>query len=194
MISKEGRNRPKLLYYPYTENSGTADATGVVITDVLPAGLTYISHTPNNITYNQVSGEFNVGTVAVGQTVTIQITVQPTAPGYYCNTANITATSGDSSVDNDEGRACFMVPIELCPGDSYTITLDAGLTNIQWYKDGILIPGATEASLTITEPGVYSYTADNANCPQTGCCPVVFILGNCCPAPRCVAVGVIKLN
>ena len=190
----EGEIGQNTIFTLTLENTGTADATGVVITDVLPAGLTYISHTPNNITYNQVSGEFNVGTVAVGQTVTIQITVQPTAPGYYCNTANITATSGDSSVDNDEGRACFMVPIELCPGDSYTITLDAGLTNIQWYKDGILIPGATEASLTITEPGVYSYTADNANCPQTGCCPVVFILGNCCPAPRCVAVGVIKLN
>ncbi len=190
----EGEIGQNTIFTLTLANTGTADATGVVITDVLPTGLTYISHTPNNITFNQVSGEFNVGTVAVGQTVTIQITVQPTAPGYYCNTANITATSDDVSVGNDEGRACFMVPMEICPGDSYTITLDAGLTNIQWYKDGILIPGATEASLTITESGVYSYTADNADCPQTGCCPVVFILGNCCPAPRCVAVGVIKLN
>lgn len=58
-------------------NTGPDAATGVVVTDKLPAGLTFVSH--NGVSpgvYDAVTGEWNVGTVEVGEAnaVTLQIT------------------------------------------------------------------------------------------------------------------------
>lgn len=51
----------------------------------------------------------------------------------------------------------------LCPGESVTLTFDANdLTNLQWYKDGLLIPGETGNSLTASESGNYHVEAVNA--------------------------------
>lgn len=56
-------------------NQGTADATGIQVEDNLPTGLTHTGNNPQQGTYDPVSGIWDVGNLAAGQTVTLEITV-----------------------------------------------------------------------------------------------------------------------
>ena len=47
-------------------NSGPDAATNVAVTDLLPAGLTFVSATPSQGTYDATTGLWSVGTVSVG--------------------------------------------------------------------------------------------------------------------------------
>ena len=70
-------------------NSGPSPATGVVVTDALPAGLTLVEATPSQGTY--VAPAWTIGTLsATGPPVTLTIVARVTAPGALVNTATIT--------------------------------------------------------------------------------------------------------
>lgn len=56
-------------------NEGAGDATAIQVEDILPAGLTYVSNNPQQGSYNSGTGIWNVGDLAAGQTVTLEITV-----------------------------------------------------------------------------------------------------------------------
>ena len=56
-------------------NNGTLAATGVQVRDLLPASLTYVSSTASQGSYSNSTGIWTVGTVAVGATLTLTITV-----------------------------------------------------------------------------------------------------------------------
>ncbi len=56
-------------YVLVASNNGPAVATGVVLTDVLPPQVQYVGH--SNGTYNAGSGEWTIGTLAVGASTTI---------------------------------------------------------------------------------------------------------------------------
>src|SRR5262245_23328574 len=57
-----------------TNNGPTATAAGVTVTDLLPAGLTFISATPSQGSYTSATGLWNVGSVTTGSPVTLTIT------------------------------------------------------------------------------------------------------------------------
>ena len=46
-------------------NAGPDDATGVQVTDLLPAGLSFVSATPSQGTYNAATGLWTVGAITV---------------------------------------------------------------------------------------------------------------------------------
>lgn len=88
-------------------------------------------------------------------------------------------------------------PLPLCPGESYTLTADAGWLNYQWFFDDglgggqVTISGATNRVYgTANQLGTYTWTAEDADgCPIEGCCPVVLEIGTCtCPAPPSVVI------
>ena len=95
-------------------NSGASNATGVIVTDIVPAGYTYQSHLSTAGVYNPVTGIWNTnGTIPNGTTETLIVLLQVNAPtgtaGEYTNTAEITAsnqadpdstTTDDSTVDD----------------------------------------------------------------------------------------------
>jgi len=64
-----------LTYTLTLKNVGAALATGVKVRDVLPAGVTFVSSNPSQGTYTQATGIWDVGTVAVGATITLTINV-----------------------------------------------------------------------------------------------------------------------
>lgn len=72
-------------------NEGPSDATGVVVSDVLPSGYTYISDDSGG-TYSSVSGLWNVGSVAGGNNVILNVTAQVNATGNYVNSAEVTTS------------------------------------------------------------------------------------------------------
>jgi len=56
-------------------NNGPLDGTGIIVTDMVPAGLTYLSSVADQGTYNSTTGIWNVGSVANGATATLTLKV-----------------------------------------------------------------------------------------------------------------------
>ena len=54
------------------ENKGIATATNLIVTDVLPSEVSYASHSGGS--YSTGSGAWNIGTLAAGNSQTLQIT------------------------------------------------------------------------------------------------------------------------
>ena len=83
-------------------NFGPSPATGVVITDPLPAGLTFVSAMPSQGTYDQASGVWTVGDLAATRTALLSVTARVTQVGPFTNTATRTASNEpDPNADND---------------------------------------------------------------------------------------------
>ena len=82
-------------------NRGPSPATGVVVTDALPAGLTLVSATPSQGTY--AAPNWTVG--ALGETgipATLTMVATVTAPGTLVHTAGVTQQAeADSNPTND---------------------------------------------------------------------------------------------
>ncbi|QNF31507.1 DUF11 domain-containing protein [Adhaeribacter swui] len=87
-------------------NNTTSAATGVVITDVLPAGLSLVSATPGSGTYNTADGTWTVGTLAAGSETILTLVARPTITGNITTTAAKTAqvepdeTTGNNTSSN----------------------------------------------------------------------------------------------
>ncbi|MEZ5534294.1 MAG: DUF11 domain-containing protein [Thiolinea sp.] len=66
-----------VIYELTVTNSGPDTATGIVISDVLPAGVTYVSdNAVSPADYDNTTGEWTVGSgLAAGESATLQITV-----------------------------------------------------------------------------------------------------------------------
>jgi hypothetical protein len=74
---------------------------------------------------------------------------------------------------------CNQKPYILSANESYTLTAQSGLTNIQWYVDKgfgrqvIAAPSGTSANLVADTEGSYFYTAQDINgCQIDLCCPI----------------------
>ena len=87
-------------------NSGPDTATGVQVTDLLPAGLTFVSATPSQGSYDNVSGMWTVGTVSPGVPQTLSITATVVSPAAQTNTATISdADQFDPNTGNNTASA-----------------------------------------------------------------------------------------
>ncbi len=63
-----------IAYTIVVTNLGPSTATGVAVTDSVPAGVTYSSYGASSGTYSQASGIWTVGTIAVSGSATLTIT------------------------------------------------------------------------------------------------------------------------
>ena len=70
------------------KNDGPSVASGVVVRDVLPVGLSYVSSSGAG-TYNSSSGLWTVGTLSIGETKTLSITVTAITIGTRVNNAEV---------------------------------------------------------------------------------------------------------
>ena len=85
-------------------NAGPAAATGVIVTDKLPSGFTYVSHSSGGA-YNPVTGIWSVGTVAVGANQVLTITATVNGTGNFNNLAQVDATNDETPNNNSAGVA-----------------------------------------------------------------------------------------
>ncbi|MBB5639442.1 putative repeat protein (TIGR01451 family), partial [Pedobacter cryoconitis] len=93
-------------------NNGPSDGTGITVTDLLPAGYTYVSSTPPaGTTYAPVTGLWTIGNLGIGTSSTLTITATVNSTGPYINTATITGTETDPiTINNSASVAPVPVP------------------------------------------------------------------------------------
>ena len=117
-------------------------ATGVQVTDLLPPGASYVSHSGAG-SYNSATGLWQVGTLAPGglATLTITVTVNASPGASITNIAEITASSQtdiDSTPGNgapgedDYASATFTVSGARVAGTPPTLFCAAGSRVFDW--------------------------------------------------------------
>ena len=133
-----------IVYTITVTNSGTGVATNVVVTDVLPDGVTFVSTDAADYNFNAAAGPsgtltVNLGNMAIGATETFTVTVTADAVGTIINTAVV---SGGNFTNRPECSATVNV-------------LPEGAALLEIVK---------EASHTIRQPGqlvTYTFTVTN---------------------------------
>ncbi len=123
-------------------NDGPSDATGVQVTDKLPAGLAYLSNDSGG-SYTANSGVWNVGSVAQGTSKTLKIVARVTKAGANTNSAQVTAsdqpdpdsTPGNNDASEDDQASATVGGTQI----------DLSLTNT--VADGTIARGETTTFL-----------------------------------------------
>jgi len=90
-------------------NHGPSQATGVIVTDVLPPGLTFVPATPSDGTYDSTSGVWTVGTVTTTTPQTLQIQAVVVSPNDETNTVIIShSDQPDFNPSNNQASVTVM--------------------------------------------------------------------------------------
>ena len=80
----------------------------MTVADLLPAGLTFVSATTSQGTYNPATGVWTVGTVNTGTPQTLQLQATVVSPGPQTNTATITHSDQfDPNLANNSASASY---------------------------------------------------------------------------------------
>ena len=98
------------VYTITAHNNGPLAATGVTVTDVLPNGEIFVGSSASQGAYAPASGFWTVGSLAVGATATLHITVRLAATGVIRNTAT---KSGESELDPNPANDTASVTIDV---------------------------------------------------------------------------------
>jgi gliding motility-associated-like protein/uncharacterized repeat protein (TIGR01451 family) len=112
-------------------NKGPSVATGVKVTDLLPAGYKFVSSVPA-ADYDEATGKWTIGTLANGASETLTITAIVNASGPYENVATIIGLEADPDLANNTTSA-ITTPIP-----------QAHLITVKELKDGMqshFVPG-----------------------------------------------------
>ena len=116
-----------VVYTLTLSNTGTGNATGVAVTDLLPAGLTFVSSTPSVGSYVSGTGVWTVGALNSGANATLTITATVATAGAKTNIAEVTAAN-ETDVDSTPGNAV------TTEDDRATVTVTPGAIDLALTK------------------------------------------------------------
>lgn len=107
-----------LTYRIVVTNDGPSPATNAVVTDTLPAGVTFGSASATQGTCSGTTTvTCNLGALATGASAVVSIIVTPQAIGSLSNTASVTATESDPDINNNSATIVTQVTTQS-PGPS----------------------------------------------------------------------------
>lgn len=136
-----------LTYSIQVANNGPDDATGVVITDIIPANTTFVSATTSRGTCSGTSTIIcNIGNIANGEPA-IQVTIKviPTLQG----TINNTVTSAVTQTDRESANNNSTVTTTVSRGTDVQLTKTDSL-------DPVVVGQTFTYTLTATNKGPYT--------------------------------------
>ncbi len=147
-------------------NHGPSDATGIAVTDMLPAGMSYVSDDSSGA-YNSSTGVWTVGAVANGASRTLLITTKVNAIDTL-NTASISA-SGQHDPDSSNNSSSKDVTVAASADLAVAKTLPTAPTHVgdnAVYKITLTNNGPSDATgVAVTDqlPAGVSYVSDDGN-------------------------------
>ena len=137
-------------------NTGEADLTGVVITDTLPSGLSYVSSTSSG-THAAGVVTWNITQLAIGDSTTLTVRLRGDTVGTYTNTAAVTTTEGATAT------ATFDIEVLAAAGASLQISDSndpVGVGEQTTYTVRVTNQGddaaVTNVSITVTIPDEFT--------------------------------------
>ncbi|MBX3059124.1 MAG: DUF11 domain-containing protein [Anaerolineae bacterium] len=158
-----------ITYTVNVSNNGPISATNVVVADVLPGEVSYVS---NDAGCNESGGTVtcDLGTLLDGNGATIQIVATAVTPGNTTNTATVTSDTPDSNPANNSDDA--LVVVNELPTADLEISKTAVTNTVQTgdlitYTLVITNHGPdTAVDVTITDvlPTRVSYVSNDAGC------------------------------
>jgi uncharacterized repeat protein (TIGR01451 family) len=134
-----------LVYTITATNVGPSAATNTVVHQVLPASVI-----PVSVVASQGGGTFfgntmigNLGTMGIGDVVTMTVTVTPTATGAITSTANV--SSDESDADTGNNAAAVVSHVSPATADLVIGVVDA--------PDPALLGGVVTYTISVTNRG-----------------------------------------
>ena len=138
-------------------NAGPSTATALQITDVLPAGVTFSSATPSQGIYDPLTGNWFIGTLNPGSSVTLTLSATVdagTGGSTITNTAVVAFVSqGDTNGANDSAS------VDIVPLGGAILAILKSVTTVRdplgaVAPAALAIPGATmEYTISVTNTG-----------------------------------------
>lgn len=98
---------------------GALAATNVIVDDLLPAGLSYVSATASAGSYDSGTGDWSIPAVGVGVTETLTVQVQASAGGTFTNTASY-VSSTETDLDPANNSASVVTTVQAPTSVSLT--------------------------------------------------------------------------
>lgn len=90
-------------------NNGPYTSNGIIVNEVLPNGLIYISDDSNGA-YNKTTGVWTIGGLNNGETASLKITVRVNNTGVISNNVNVTGTEPETNYNNNHYTLNITVP------------------------------------------------------------------------------------
>jgi uncharacterized repeat protein (TIGR01451 family) len=114
LVKRVNNPRPNvgdvITYTVTLTDNGPNNATGVVVSDPLPAGLRFVFASPSQGTYNSATGIWTVGTVTTAAPQTLQIMATVVSPDAQTNTATITHADQFDPNPNNNSSSTTVTP------------------------------------------------------------------------------------
>jgi uncharacterized repeat protein (TIGR01451 family) len=158
-------------------NAGPDIATNVAVLDRLPAGVSYVSSSPSQGTFDVRSGRWTVGTVPPGTNVTLRIVAQVTQLGPQVNSTEVVAadqydidsTPGNNKPEEDDQAA---VTVTAQAADlSLTLSINDDAPNVGdevTFTVGLLNSGPDTATSVLVALALPEGLAFVSATPSTG--------------------------
>jgi uncharacterized repeat protein (TIGR01451 family) len=128
-------------------NHGPSAATGVIVTDPLPAGVTFVSATPTQGSCLVAGGVVtcHLGSLAASATAQIAIVATAGTTGNKMNTASVSFDGVDPNPGDNSATAAVLVPVSptittpvLSGGTAgFSIATEVGVSYKVYYKNSL---------------------------------------------------------
>ncbi|WP_165253200.1 SdrD B-like domain-containing protein [Paludisphaera soli] len=191
-VASETRpDREQLVTFTVSvRNAGPSAATSVRIGDALPAGLAFVSAATGHGSYDPITGEWTVGTVAPNEVAVLSLVGRVTSPTPSVSTATILGVDQSDDVTSDNESSVAIIPKQAdlrltldgddpTPnvGDVETLTLT--LSNMgPDTATGVAVAGAISGGVTLLSfvasqgtfdplTGTWTVGTVNTSTPQT---------------------------
>jgi len=143
-------------------NKSATPATNVVLTDTLPADVSYIGATPSRgtVAQNGTTVTHNIGTMSAGEEVTLVIQVGTSVAKLVTNTATVTSAETDSNPSNNNASEATRI-IQVSNVTFSPSTVIGGCQNSTGtvILSGKASTGGVTVTLTSSDPSAASVPA-----------------------------------
>ncbi len=141
-----------LNYFVTVTNTGPTQATGVFLTNTLPASVSFVSATVagGSCTLNGRVVTCSIGNLPGGSGVTVSIVVIPTTPGTLVNVVSIGRAEADAFADNNTATAITSVLLPSLSVSDVTIVENNSGASDAVFNVSLSYPSLQTVSVTFS--------------------------------------------